>query len=134
MSDYLVRELERYGVETRDRSEVSALHGTDGQLDAVTLKTGERLPLKYLFLFLGAEPCTEWLDGSVGHDAKGFILTGDLAAAATPLETTVPGVFAAGDARAGSAKRVATAVGEGAMAIQLIHSYLVGERVVSPAK
>jgi thioredoxin reductase (NADPH) len=134
MSDYLLRELERYGVEIRDRSEITTLHGADGQLEGVTLTTGERVPLKYLFLFLGAEPCTEWLDGSVGHDAKGFILTGDLAAAATPLETTVPGVFAAGDARAGSAKRVATAVGEGAMAIQLIHSYLAGERVVSPAK
>ena len=124
MSEYLVRELKRYGVETRDRSEITALHGTDGRLDAVTLTTGERVPLKYLFLFLGAEPCTEWLGASVGRDDKGFVLTGDLATANDPLGTTVPGVFAAGDARAGSAKRVATAVGEGAMAIQLIHSYL----------
>jgi thioredoxin reductase (NADPH) len=124
MSDYLVREVERYGVEIRDRSEISALHGTEGQLDAVTLTTGERLSLRYLFLFLGAEPCTDWLGASVGRDEKGFILTGDLAAARSPLATTVPGVFAAGDARSGSPKRVATAVGEGAMAIQLIHSYL----------
>ena len=58
MSDYLVRELERYGVAVRDRSEVGALHGTDGRLEAVTLKSGERLPFSFLFFFLGASPCT----------------------------------------------------------------------------
>jgi thioredoxin reductase (NADPH) len=124
MSEYLVLEIERFGVEVRDRCEIAALHGDDGQLEAVTLKSGDRMAISYLFLFLGADPCTDWLDGSVKHDEKGFILTGDAAGAESLLETSVPGVFAAGDARSGSAKRVATAVGEGAMAIQLIHAHL----------
>ncbi len=124
MSNYLLRELDRYGVEVRDRSEVGALHGAEGHLSGVTLKSGEDLPIKYLFLFLGASPCTDWLGNSVGRDDNGFILTGAQANCATLLGTTVPGIFAAGDARSGSGKRVATAVGEGAMAVQLIHSYL----------
>jgi thioredoxin reductase (NADPH) len=125
MSNYLISDLERYGVAVRDRSEIAALHGTNGQLEAVTLKAGDRLPLSFLFLFLGAEPCTEWLSDAVARDGKGFILTGAAANAQDhPLETSVPGVFAAGDVRSGSAKRVAAAVGEGAMAIQLIHSHL----------
>jgi thioredoxin reductase (NADPH) len=73
MSDYLIRELERYGVEVRDRSEIAALHGTDGQLEAVTLASGERVPFSFLFLFLGAKPCTEWLDDTVARDADGFV-------------------------------------------------------------
>ena len=77
MSDYLVRELERYGVAVRDRSEIAELHGDDGQLEEVTLKSGERLPFSFLFLFLGALPCTEWLGDVVARDDKGFILTGD---------------------------------------------------------
>ena len=76
MSDYLVRELERYGVAVRDRSEIAALHGADGQLEAVTLTSGERLPFSFLFLFLGALPCTEWLGDAVARDENGFILTG----------------------------------------------------------
>ena len=76
MSDYLVRELEGCGVSVRDRSEIAALHGTDGQLEAVTLKSGERCRSGSLFLFLGAQPCTDWLDDAVAHDADGFILTG----------------------------------------------------------
>ena len=66
MSDYLIHELERYGVAVRDRSEIAALHGEDGHLAAVTLKSGERLPFSFMFLFLGALPCTEWLDDTVG--------------------------------------------------------------------
>ena len=124
MSDYLVHELERYGVAVRDRSEVAALHGDNGQLEAVTLKTGERLPLSFLFLFLGALPCTDWLDDVVARDDKGFILTGAAAGADTLLETSLPGVFAAGDVRSGSTKRCATAVGEGAMAGQFVHGRL----------
>ena len=81
MSDYLVRELERYGVAVRDRSEIAALHGTAGRLEAVTLKSGERLPFAFLFFFLGAQPCTEWLDDTVARDADGFVLTGDAAGA-----------------------------------------------------
>src|SRR2546427_1224120 len=77
MSEYLIRELERYGVAIRDRSEIAALHGTEGQLEAVTLKNGERLPFSFLFFFLGAQPCTEWLDDAVARAADGFILTAD---------------------------------------------------------
>ena len=65
MSDYLIHDLERYGVAVRDRSEIAALHGEDGRLAAVTLTNGERLPFSFLFLFLGAAPCTEWLGESV---------------------------------------------------------------------
>ena len=124
MSDYLVHELERYGVAIRDRSEVAALHGDNGQLEAVTLKSGERLPFSFLFLFLGALPCTEWLGDVVARDDKGFILTGAPADADRLLETSLPGVFAAGDVRSGSTKRCATAVGEGAMAVQFVHGRL----------
>ena len=124
MSDYLVRELERYGVALRDRSEIAELHGDDGRLEAVTLKTGERLPFSFLFLFLGALPCTEWLGDVVARDDKGFILTGTAAGSDILLETSVRGVFAAGDVRSGSTKRCATAVGEGAMAVQFVHARL----------
>jgi thioredoxin reductase (NADPH) len=124
MSDYLIRELERYGVAIRDRSEIAALHGDDGHLEAVTLTTGERLPFSFIFLFLGALPCTEWLDDTVGRDHDGFILTGAAANADNLLETDVLGVFAAGDVRSGSTKRCATAVGEGAMAVQFAHAHL----------
>ena len=124
MSDYLVRELERYGVSVRDRSEIGALHGEAGRLEAVTLKTGERLSFSFLFCFLGALPCTEWLGATVARDEKGFILTGPRADADALLETTLPGVFAAGDARSGSTKRCATAVGEGAMTVQFVHGRL----------
>ena len=126
MSDYLIRELERYGVAVRDRSEIATLHGADGQLEAVTLTDGDRVRLGYLFLFLGALPCTEWLGETVGRDEDGFILTGAAANADGMLETTLPGVFAAGDVRAGSTKRCATAVGEGAWAVQLVHAHLAG--------
>ena len=124
MSDYLVHELERYGVTVRDRCEVAALHGDDGHLQAVSLKSGERLNFSFMFLFLGALPCTEWLDDTVGRDRDGFILTGSAASAESLLETDVPGVFAAGDVRSGSTKRCATAVGEGAMAVQFVHGRL----------
>ena len=128
MSDYLVRELERYGVAVRDRSEIAELHGTAGQLEAVTLKDGERLRLSYLFLFLGALPCTDWLGETVVRDEHGFILTGSAAGAEKLLETSVPGILAAGDVRSGSTKRCATAVGEGAWAVQLVHSHLATQR------
>ena len=124
MSDYLIHELERYGVAVRDRSEIAALHGEDGRLAAVTLKSGERLAYSFLFLFLGALPCTEWLDDTVGRDHDGFILTGAAANTDNLLETDIPGVFAAGDVRSGSTKRCATAVGEGAMAVQFVHAHL----------
>jgi thioredoxin reductase (NADPH) len=128
MSDYLVRELDRYGVAVRDSSEIGTLHGDDESLEAVTLKNGERLPLSFLFFFLGALPCTEWLGGAVARDEDGFVLTGAAAGAGYLLETSVPGVFAAGDVRSGSTKRCAAAVGEGSMAVQLVHARLAGAR------
>src|SRR5207253_4460702 len=124
MSDYLVRELERYAVAVRGRSEIAALHGTGGQLESVTLTGGERLRFSYLFLFLGAMPCTEWLGDAVERDENGFILSGSAANTEKLLETSVPGILAAGDVRSGSTKRCATAVGEGAWAVQLVHAHL----------
>jgi thioredoxin reductase (NADPH) len=124
MSDYLVQELERYGVAVRGQSEIAELHGNDGRLDAVTLHDGTRIALSFLFLFLGATPCTDWLGDVVARDENGFVLSGAAAGATGLLETSVPGVYAAGDVRAGSIKRCATAVGEGAMVVQLVHQHL----------
>jgi thioredoxin reductase (NADPH) len=124
MSDYLIRDLDRYGVAVRDRSEIASLHGEHGRLEAVTLKDGERLPFSFLFCFLGASPCTDWLGDTLARDDHGFILTGADAHADHLLATSAPGIFAAGDVRSGSTKRCATAVGEGAMAVQLVHAYL----------
>jgi thioredoxin reductase (NADPH) len=124
MSSYLIDELDRYGVAVRDRSEVAALHGDDGQLEAVTLTDGARLAFSFLFLFLGASPCTEWLDDVVARDAKGFVLTGPEAGADGLLETSVPRIYAAGDVRSGSMKRCATAVGEGAAVVRFVHEHL----------
>ena len=124
MSDYLIGDLERHGIAVRDRSEIAELHGSDGQLEAVTLRDGEHVPLSFLFLFLGASPCTDWLGTTVARDEHGFVITGADAGAAQPLESSVPGVYAAGDARSGSLKRCATAVGEGAAVVRLVHERL----------
>jgi thioredoxin reductase (NADPH) len=120
MSRYLIDELEQHGVAVRGRSEIAELHGDDGRLGAVTLLSGERLPFSFLFLFLGADPCTDWLGESVDRDDHGFVLTGG----AGDLETSNPGVYAAGDVRSGSTKRCATAVGEGAAVVRLVHQRL----------
>ena len=93
----------------------------------MTLTKGERLPFSFVFLFLGARPCTEWLGDAVSRHADGFVLTGDAAGAANLLETSVPGILAAGDVRSGSTKRCATAVGEGAMAVQFVHEHLAAQ-------
>jgi len=124
MSDYLIGDLERHGIAVRDRSEIAELHGDDGQLEAVTLRDGEQLPVSFLFLFLGAAPCTDWLGTAVARDEHGFVLTGADASATDTLETSVPGVYAAGDVRSGSLKRCATAVGEGAAVVRLVHDRL----------
>jgi thioredoxin reductase (NADPH) len=133
MSRYLVDQVTRLpNVEVMVDSEVRELHG-DQALEAITVvscPTGTRrvLPARALFVFIGAVPCTGWLGGLVDLDDHGFVRTGAGALAAVggpegtgplPLETNRPGVFAVGDVRSGSAKRVATAVGEGAMAIRL---------------
>jgi thioredoxin reductase (NADPH) len=138
MSRYLV---ERIGglpnVEVLLRTEVVALDGQHGALEAIRwrrLPSGEetRRAIRHLFLFIGADPNTAWLSGSgVALDAKGFVRTGaNVAGGSGALETSRPGVFAIGDVRAGSTKRVAAAVGEGAQVIATIHAYLAehGER------
>ena len=85
-----------------------------------------RRPVRHLFLFIGADPNTDWLSGSgVALDPKGFVLTGKEAdGSSRPLETSVPGVFAIGDVRSGSVKRVAAAVGEGAQVVATLHAFL----------
>jgi thioredoxin reductase (NADPH) len=128
MSNYLIGELDRYGVHVRDRSEIIELHGVDGKLEAVTLADGSRLPFSFLFLFLGASPCTDWLGDAVARDEKGFIRTGPEVGAEGLLETTIPRVYAAGDVRAGSIKRCATAVGEGAAVVRFVHEHLEPEQ------
>jgi thioredoxin reductase (NADPH) len=124
MSSYLVGELGRYGVLLRDASEIDNVTGSSGHLESVTLTSGETLPMSFLFLFLGASPHTRWLTDTIALDADGFILTGEAAGTGSPLQTSTPGIYAAGDARADSVKRCASAVGEGAMAIQLVHAHL----------
>jgi thioredoxin reductase (NADPH) len=142
MSSYLVEELRRAGnITVRLRTEVTAVHGA-GRLEALTLRDGttgatETLKAEALFILIGAEPHTDWLAATVERDDRGFLLTGrELLRDGRPppdwpldrppllLETSLPGVFAAGDVRHGSVKRVASAVGEGAIAIQLVHEYL----------
>ncbi|HEY0637777.1 MAG TPA: FAD-dependent oxidoreductase [Pseudonocardiaceae bacterium] len=145
MSHYLVEQLAAIpNIEVRTGVEVAG-GGGDGHLQYLELRdrsTGscETVEAQWLFVFIGAAPRTDWLDGAVARDERGFVLTGpDLPAGAAgrppgwelerepfPLETNVPGVFAAGDVRASSVKRVASAVGEGAMAISLVHRYLGG--------
>ena len=132
MSDYLIHDLERAGVLVRGHSEIAELHGADGQLDAATLRDGEKIPLTALFLFLGAAPNTAWLGGTVALDDDGFVLTGSQADAEGILETSVPGVFAVGDVRSGSVKRCATAVGEGAMVVRFVHERFSGDLVAAP--
>ncbi|MDX6723589.1 MAG: thioredoxin reductase, partial [Solirubrobacteraceae bacterium] len=137
MSHYLIDQLARLpNVEVRPETAAIAAEGADGHLRSVRVRgpDGEEdLETDACFVFIGAQPRTDWLDGVVARDARGFILAGpDARDAAWPLkrepyllETSVPGVFVAGDVRARSIKRVANAVGEGAMAITLIHQYLV---------
>ena len=120
MSSYLIEELDRYGVEVRDRSEIAELHGEHGRLDGVTLKRRDAAAAEVVFMFLGASPCTDWLGDTVARDEHGFVLTG-AESGARLLETSVPGVFAVGDVRSGSIKRCATAVGEGAMVVRFVH-------------
>jgi thioredoxin reductase (NADPH) len=142
MSYYLVQQIADIPrIKVRTCTEVIGAEG-DGHLETLTLRdsaTGatETVPAQYLFVFIGAAPLTSWLDGVVDRDQRGFIPAGpDLAPggerpagwaldrAPYHLETSVPGVFVAGDVRSESAKRVASAVGEGAMAVMLVHRYL----------
>jgi len=124
MSRYLIEDLDRYGVNVRDRSEIAELHGHNDELEAVTLTDGTRLPYSFLFLFLGASPCTDWLGETVARDENGFVLTGPDVGAKGLLETSVPRVYAAGDVRSGSIKRCAIAVGEGAAVVRFVHEHV----------
>jgi thioredoxin reductase (NADPH) len=142
MSSYLIQQLEQIpNVSVRSRTEVVEATGSD-HLEAITVRDNESgkqetLETGHVFVFIGAQPCTEWLGNQVFCDEAGFVCTGpDLVVdGARPrnwslerdpyfMETSLPGVFAAGDARSTSVKRVASAVGEGAMAVTLIHRYL----------
>ena len=129
MSDYLLSRLEREPrVTIHHRTRVAALHGEDA-LEAVTIRDGVggeewRLPTPALFVMAGAAPNTDWLSDLVALDDKGFVLTGPEAGAALSFATSVPGVFAAGDVRAASVKRVASAVGEGSVVISQVWRHL----------
>jgi thioredoxin reductase (NADPH) len=121
MSQYLLDEvIGMDNIEVRLSTEVVDASG-DGRLEAVTLRDENGVtiePADALFILIGAQPRTEWVPAEVERDARGFVVTGP------DFATTVPGVFAIGDVRAGSVKRVASAVGEGSVVIQRIHQYL----------
>jgi thioredoxin reductase (NADPH) len=129
MSSYLVDRIGGLAnVEVVFNAEVSGLEGKAGILEAIRWRlrsSGEEVlhPIRHLFLFIGADPNTDWLDGSgVALDPKGFVLTGvDAGIDRKPLETSRRGVFAIGDVRSGSVKRVAAAVGEGAQVVATLH-------------
>ena len=142
MSRYLIEQIEHeHNITVRTRTVVDAARGKEHleQLALRDLESGraELVDAQWMFVFIGAAPLTDWLEGTVLRDRRGFIMAGpDLTDDGRPpadweldrppyhLETNVPGVFVAGDARAESAKRVASAVGEGAMAVMLAHRYL----------
>src|SRR2546425_7334497 len=130
MSRYLVDRIAGLpNVEVLTRAEITALEGHDGALEAIRWRqSGEevRRLIRHLFLFIGAEPYTDWLSGcDIALDDKGFVRTGpDVGADRRPLETSRPGVFAIGDVRSGSVKRVAAAVGEGAQVVATLHAFL----------
>ena len=141
MSSYLVQRIRGLSnVEVVTRASISALEGKDGILEAVRWRQGGSLaevrrPINHLFLFIGAEPNSAWLaDAGIALDDKGFVLTG-AALERRMLETSRSGVFAVGDIRSGSAKRVATAVGDGAQVVANLHQYLstAPARAVQPA-
>ncbi|MEA2129841.1 MAG: thioredoxin reductase, partial [Solirubrobacteraceae bacterium] len=138
MSQYLIEQLATLrNVEVRTRSTAIAATAEDGRLRGLRVAGSDGdeydLDADACFVFIGASPHTDWLDGVVARDRGGFILAGadvpadgwPLKRDPLPLETSVPGVFVAGDVRARSIKRVASAVGEGSMAVSLIHQYLV---------
>ena len=137
MSHYLIEQIAAQpNIEVRTGTSALAAESEDGRLTGLRVKGSngeETLAADACFVFIGAAPRTDWLDGVLARDERGFILAGrDAQANGWPLkrepyvlETTVPGVFVAGDVRARSIKRVASAVGEGSMAVSLIHEYLV---------
>jgi thioredoxin reductase (NADPH) len=140
MSSYLVDAICAMPIiKVHVNTEVVGGHG-DGQLDGITIRDGtdgqqQRLPLASLFVMIGGRPRTDWLPMEIARDAHGFLFTGADAAASDswtlarlpqPHETTIPGLFAVGDVRSGSVKRVASAVGEGSVVVSEIHQFLAG--------
>ena len=142
MSQYLIDQIKQTpNIQVETHARVVEVHG-DEHLEAISIHCGdsdqtERVPANSLFVFIGAEPNTDWLAGAVERDERGFVLTGTalLRDGKRPrgwpldrdpflLETSIPGIFAAGDIRHGSVKRVASSVGEGSIAVQFIHQYL----------
>jgi thioredoxin reductase (NADPH) len=143
MSSYLVSQVNATpGVHVRLGTEIVD-GGGDGSLEHLVLRdradgSEETVNADGLFLMIGARPHTEWLPPAIGRDEQGFLLTGEdvrvdktwpLARRPLLLETSMPGVFAAGDVRHGSVKRVASAVGEGSVAIQLLHELFAADRL-----
>jgi thioredoxin reductase (NADPH) len=141
MSHYLVSRLEHSpNVRVHTGSEVQILRGGD-QLESLTIVNGrgqrETIVCRAVFVMIGSDPCTDWLQGAIDLDERGFVATGPSviehgSGGTSPYETSFPGVFAVGDVRSGSIKRVASAVGEGSVVVQAVHQYLAavgdGER------
>ncbi len=131
MSDYLLSRLEKDPrITIHYRAEMTALHGVD-RLEAVTIRDhgqgqDRRIDTRAVFVMVGAAPNTAWLSGLVALDGKGFVLTGPAAGRLSEYETSAPGIFAVGDVRAGSVKRVASAVGEGSVVISHVWSHVNG--------
>ena len=137
MSHYLVSRLQHApNVRIHTGTEVQVLEG-DERLESATVVNGrgqrETVAVRAVFVMVGSDPCTDWLQGAIDLDDRGFVLTGQsttpsggLPTARSPYETNLPGVFAVGDVRSGSVKRVASAVGEGAVVVQAVHHYLAG--------
>ena len=142
MSQYLIDQIKHTpNIQVETRARVAEVYG-DARLEVISIHCGdsgqsEKVPANSLFVFIGAAPNTDWLAGVVERDERGFILTGnDLMRDGKrppgwPLdrdpylpETSVPGIFAVGDVRHGSVKRVASSVGEGSIAVQFIHQFL----------
>jgi thioredoxin reductase (NADPH) len=142
MSQYLIEQIQQTpNISVEPRTQVVEVHG-ENRLEAISIRCGDsaqvdRVPASALFIFIGAVPRTDWLDGIVERDERGFILSGsdlvrnghrprawNLDRDPGLLETNVPGVFAVGDVRRGSVKRVASGVGEGSIAVQFVHQYL----------
>ena len=129
MSSYLSSRLEADpAISIEYGAEVAGLHGDD-KLEAVTVRNAQdgahrEVPACALFVMVGAAPNTSWLSGLVDLDEKGFVLTGDAVGGASPYATSRPGIFAVGDVRAGSVKRVASSVGEGSVVISRVWEFL----------
>jgi thioredoxin reductase (NADPH) len=135
MSRYLITRLEHTPqIHIHTGAEVRELRG-DGHLESILVESRsappEEIPTRALFVMIGADPCTDWIAGTLDLDSKGFVVTGDTREVdrqlpVSPYQASLPGVFAVGDVRSGSVKRVASAVGEGSVVVQAVHAYLNG--------